>query len=79
MRTPAEWEDGHIEQAFHLPLTGLLNQPPDIPKDKEVIVTCGVGYRGNIAASFLQNNGFDHVHSLAGGMAAWMNSGGAVI
>ena len=79
VRTPAEWEDGHIEQASRLPLTELLNQPPDIPKDKEVIITCGVGYRGNIAASFLQNNGFDHVHSLAGGMSAWMNSGGAVV
>jgi rhodanese-related sulfurtransferase len=66
---------GHIREATHLPLTSLLNTVPDIPKDKEVIVTCGVGYRGNIAASFLQRQGFQHVHSLAGGMKAWMNSG----
>ncbi|MCA1795054.1 MAG: rhodanese-like domain-containing protein [Desulfobacteraceae bacterium] len=79
VRTPAEYENGHIEQARPLPLTDLLNQAPDIPKDGEVIVTCGVGYRGNIAASFLQSEGFDHVHSLAGGMSAWRNSGGAVI
>ncbi len=79
VRTPAEWENGHIEQAKHLPLTKLLKQAPDIPKNKEVIVTCGVGYRGNIAASFLQSEGFEHVHSLAGGMAAWINSGGEVV
>lgn len=79
VRTPAEWENGHIEQATHLPLMELLNQAPDIPKDKEVIVTCGMGYRGNIAASFLQNEGFEHVHSLAGGMAAWVNSGEPVV
>ena len=79
VRTPAEYEDGHIEQAKALPLTDLLNQAPDIAKDEEVIVTCGVGYRGNIAASFLQSQGFNHVHSLAGGMSAWMNSGGAVV
>ena len=79
VRTPAEWENGHIEQATHLPLMKLLNQSPDIPKDKEVIVTCGMGYRGNIAASFLQNEGFEHVHSLAGGMAAWVNSGEPVV
>ncbi len=79
VRTPAEWENGHIEQARHLPLTRLLKNAPDIPKDKEVIVTCGVGYRGNIAASFLQSEGFEHVHSLAGGMTAWINSGGAVV
>ncbi len=75
VRTPAEWATGHIEQARHLPLTALLKKAPDIPQDKEVIVTCGVGYRGNIAASFLQNQGFQHVHSLAGGMKAWINSG----
>lgn len=79
VRTPAEWANGHIEQASHLPLTELLNHPPDIPKDKEIIVTCGVGYRGNIAASFLQSNGFGHVHSLAGGTSAWINSGGAMV
>ncbi len=79
VRTDAEWESGHIQGAEHLPLTKLLNKAPDIPKDKEVIVTCGVGYRGNIAASFLQNAGFKHVHSLAGGMMAWINSGQPVI
>ena len=79
VRTMAEWEDGHIEQATHLPLTSLLRQLPDIPKDKEVIAACGVGYRGNIAASFFQGNGFEHVHSLAGGMAAWVNSGKPVV
>jgi rhodanese-related sulfurtransferase len=79
VRTPAEYEDGHIEQARSLPLTDLLNQAPDIAKNEEVIVTCGVGYRGNIAASFLQSQGFNHVHSLAGGMSAWMNSGGPVV
>jgi len=79
VRTDAEWEGGHIKQAVHIPLTKLLNKAPDIPKDKEVIVTCGVGYRGNIAASFLQNAGFKHVHSLAGGMMAWVNSGQPVV
>ncbi len=75
VRTPAEWESGHIQKAEHFPLTKLLKSPPDITKDEEVIVACGVGYRGNIAASFLQKNGFTHVHSLAGGMKAWINAG----
>ena len=75
VRTGGEWARGHIEGAEHLPLPELLKNVPDIPKDKEIIVTCGVGYRGNIAASFLQKQGFKHVHSLAGGMKAWVNSG----
>ncbi len=79
VRTLAEWESGHIEQAKHLPLPKLLESPPDVPKDEEIIVTCGVGYRGNIAASFLQGQGFSHVHSLAGGMKAWINAGYPVV
>ncbi len=75
VRTPAEWASGRIKEAVHLPLNKLLKEIPDIPKDKEVIVTCGIGYRGNIAASYLQRHGFTHVHSLAGGMKAWINAG----
>ena len=79
VRTPAERTSGFIEASTHLPLTELLKAPPEIPKDEEVIVTCGVGYRGNIAASFLQSGGFQHVHSLAGGMKAWKNAGYPVV
>lgn len=75
VRSNPEWDSGHIKEAQHLPLNQLLNMIPDIPRDEEVIVTCGVGYRGNIAASYLQSQGFAHVHSLAGGMMAWKNSG----
>ncbi|HEB69499.1 MAG TPA: MBL fold metallo-hydrolase [Desulfobulbus sp.] len=75
VRSNLEWNGGHIKEAQHLPLNQLLNKTPDIPKDEEVIVTCGVGYRGNIAASYLQSQGFQHVHSLAGGIMAWKNSG----
>jgi len=38
-----------------------------------------MGYRGNIAASFLQGEGFKHVHSLAGGMKAWINAGFLIV
>jgi rhodanese-related sulfurtransferase len=79
VRTDGEWASGHIQGAEHLPLPKLLKEVPDIPKNEEVIVTCGVGYRGNIAASYLQSQGFEHVHSLAGGMAAWVNSGLSVV
>ena len=75
VRTDLEWQNEHMRQARHLPLTKLLKQVPDLPRKDEIIVTCGVGYRGNIAASYLQSHGFVHVHSLAGGTKAWRNSG----
>jgi hydroxyacylglutathione hydrolase len=79
VRTKGEYDSGHIQGVEHLPLGQLLTSPPDIPKDKEVIVICGSGYRGNIAASYLQGMGFSHVHSLAGGMKAWMAAGFPVV
>lgn len=79
VRTQAEWDSGHIAEATHLPITELLQKSLDLPKDTEIFVTCGVGYRGNIAASFLASQGFSHVHSLAGGMKAWTNAGHATV
>lgn len=79
VRSKLEWDSGHIKEAQHMPLQQLLSTIPDIPKDEEVIVTCGTGYRGNIGASYLQRQGFQNVCSLAGGMMAWKNSGYEVV
>ena len=79
VRTTDEWNLFRIKEAEHYPLAELLKKAPDISKDEEIIVTCGVGYRGNIAASFLQSKGFEHVHSLAGGMKAWINAGFPIV
>ncbi|GJQ58577.1 MAG: MBL fold metallo-hydrolase [Candidatus Scalindua sp. AMX11] len=75
VRTEAEWNSGHIEGAEHLVLTEMLLKGVSLPKNEEIIVTCRVGYRGNIAASYLQQQGFSKVGNLAGGMKAWANTG----
>jgi hydroxyacylglutathione hydrolase len=75
VRTDAERAVGYIEGSVHIPLPRLLKEIPDLSREVEIILTCGVGYRGNIAASFLARNGFHHVHSIAGGIKAWTNAG----
>ncbi|MGI6637901.1 MAG: rhodanese-like domain-containing protein [Desulfobulbus sp.] len=76
VRTDTEWQSGHIQGARHLPITELLKgKQEELSSGEEIIAVCGVGYRGNIAASYLQQQGFVHVHSLAGGMKAWQNRG----
>ena len=42
---------------------------------RRVILVCGTGYRANIVASRLKQDGFVHVHSLAGGLTAWQHAG----
>jgi glyoxylase-like metal-dependent hydrolase (beta-lactamase superfamily II)/rhodanese-related sulfurtransferase len=80
VRTPSEWQNGHIAQAEHFPLTRILEgQYPQVPKDQEIVVHCGSGYRSNIAASLLRQAGFSRVKSLAGGAFAWSNAGFALV
>lgn len=75
VRTPEERAQGYILESLHIPMTQILADGLDVPKDEEVILICGTGYRSNIVASRLKQEGFSHVHSLAGGQTAWQNSG----
>jgi glyoxylase-like metal-dependent hydrolase (beta-lactamase superfamily II)/rhodanese-related sulfurtransferase len=75
VRTLAEWESGHISGAVHFPLSDILgNKMPKADKKKEMVVQCGSGYRSNIAAAFLKEQGFTNIKSLAGGLFAWSNA-----
>ncbi|WP_462269135.1 MBL fold metallo-hydrolase [Desulfobacter sp.] len=75
VRTMAEWHSGHIEHAVHFPLTDILDHKmPKADKDQEIILQCGSGYRSNIAAGFLKDQGFTNIKSQAGGVFAWHNA-----
>lgn len=71
IRTPAEWNTGHIENSINIPLNHLAEHLSEIPRDQTVIVHCQGGYRSSIAASLLEKQGFDNVIDLVGGFKAW--------
>lgn len=75
VRTPDERENGYIPDSEHIPMTDILDNGLDLPPNEETILVCGTGYRSNIVASRLKQDGFSHVHSLAGGINAWINAG----
>lgn len=75
VRTPEERSHAHIADSIHVPMTSILDRGLDMPKNAEVILVCGTGYRSNIVASRLKQDGFSHVHSLAGGLTAWRSAG----
>jgi rhodanese-related sulfurtransferase len=79
VRTPEERANSHMADSTHVPMSDILAHGLDIPKDGEVILVCGTGYRSNIVASRLKQDGFSHVHSLAGGLIAWQNAGYSVV
>lgn len=71
VRSPAEWNSGHIEQAQHIELTRLQDAIGSLPRDREIVTVCHSGMRSSIAASILQKEGFEKVTHLNGGMTAW--------
>lgn len=76
VRTPAEYEAGHLPRARHIPLAELAGRVDEIAKFKEkpVIVTCRSGARSGSACRQLRNAGFTNVHNLKGGIGAWQQA-----
>jgi hydroxyacylglutathione hydrolase len=71
VRTPREREQKRVAGSVSMPLNHLDELANDLPKDRPLLLYCAGGYRSSIAASLLQQRGFQHVSEIAGGMAAW--------
>jgi len=76
VREDSEWAEGHAKGADHLG-KGIIERDiekvvPD--KDAELILYCGGGYRGALAADALQKMGYTNVASMAGGWRAWLEA-----
>lgn len=67
VRNPGELKSiGQIPGAVNIPLDELRQRLDEIPKDKEILVTCQVGLRGHVACRLLRNAGFN-ARNLSGG------------
>jgi len=71
VRTPTEWQAGHLENATHLPLPQLIAEGINLDLNDHISVICGSGYRSNIAGSMLKTKGYTNIYSVIGGMTAW--------
>ncbi|MFO6421930.1 FAD-dependent oxidoreductase [Motilimonas sp. KMU-193] len=67
VRNPGELENvGMIEGAINIPVDQLRQRIGELPKDKEIVIYCQVGLRGNVAYRQLVNHGFK-ARNLIGG------------
>ncbi len=67
VRNPGELENvGFIEGAINIPVDQLRGRMNELPKDKEIVIYCQVGLRGNVAYRQLVNSGFK-ARNLIGG------------
>ena len=71
VRTPREREQKFIEGSVSIPLNRLAERVNELPTNRPLLLYCAGGYRSSIAASLLQQRGFDRVSEIAGGIAAW--------
>jgi hydroxyacylglutathione hydrolase len=70
VRSPQEWQQGHVPGARHIFLGDLQEQAATLDRQRPVAVYCDSGYRASIAASVLQSRGFD-VRNVPGSWQAW--------
>lgn len=65
VRTPAEYQGGHIKGSVNIPLQVLDKNIAKLKKDQPVITCCASGMRSGSAKSMLKAKGFD-VHNGGG-------------
>lgn len=75
VRSPDEWEGGHIPNARHIFLGELREKLVALDMSKPTAVYCDSGYRASIATSILKQAGFACVCNIPGSWQAWKNSG----
>jgi NADPH-dependent 2,4-dienoyl-CoA reductase/sulfur reductase-like enzyme/rhodanese-related sulfurtransferase len=67
VRLPVEYRVGHLADAVNIPLQVMWEHLSELPKDKEIILYCQVGFRAYLAYRILVQNGFKKVRNLSGG------------
>ena len=81
VRTPAEFEAGHIPGAVNVPLDELKGSLGDLRavlQDHDVVLVCRSGQRAGQAQEALRGVGLGHSKVLTGGLVGWEATGGDV-
>ncbi|CAM3902472.1 rhodanese-like domain-containing protein [Aquirufa aurantiipilula] len=63
VRTPAEYQQGHVKGSLNLPLQTLPNNLSKLKKEDIIITCCASGMRSGAAKRLLKSYGFQHVHN----------------
>ena len=67
VRNPPELAVENVSGALNIPLPELRNRLDELPRDKEILITCRSGQRAYYATRILLQNGFK-ARNVAGGM-----------
>ena len=71
VRTPGEYQEGHIPGVANIPLDELEKRIGEVPKDKKVVLICRTGNRSAQGTKLLRGKGFTNVYNSTAGMSSW--------
>ena len=73
VRTPREFQAGHIPDAVLLPVQLLQGNLDRLAayRDREILIYCATGNRSTVASKILIDNGFKQIANLRHGIADW--------
>jgi phage shock protein E len=66
VRTPAEYNGGHVKGSINIPLQNLEKQLSKLKKDQVIITCCASGNRSGAAKNILKSKGYPNVHNGGG-------------
>ena len=77
VRSPEEFNGGHIEKSTSLPLeqveSGIESVVPDV--NTQIYVFCRSGGRSSMAQMILESKGYKNVKNIVGGILEWKDQG----
>ena len=73
VRETFEYETSNLD-GLNIPLGGILIETDKIATDKPVIVQCRSGKRSAAAIMQLEQQGFNNLYNLKGGILAWQEA-----
>ncbi|AHF04534.1 sulfurtransferase [Marichromatium purpuratum 984] len=79
IRTPAEMAQGMIPDAMQLPMHLIPLRLAELPRDRDIVLYCRSGARSYQACAYMQQQGYDRVINLRGGIIAWARHGYPVV
>ena len=74
VREPMEWAQGILPDSTTISLSFLPGSLGKLDKERPVLVVCRAGNRSQLAAQFLQRNGFRNAANLNGGLMSIGNA-----
>jgi|SRR6185369_4973517 len=75
VRTPQERSQGFIPGSVLIPIDKIEKRLSEVPKNRPVVVYCGVGSRSRVVAQALSARGYPEVYNVRDGIAGWYRNG----